>query len=290
MNDRLAISVVVPTYNRPEALARCLGALAAAEPPPGGAEVIVVDDGSPEPVTPLVESFSDRLNARPLRQANSGPAVTRNTGAAAARGALIAFTDDDCTAEPGWLCALAEAAEAHPGALLAGPVINALPDNPFSSASQLLIDYLMEYFGPSTGRPPLVTTSNLAVPTDAFHAVGGFGEAFGLAGGEDRDFCARWHESGRPFAAAPEAAVRHHHAMGLGGFVRQHHNYGRGAYDYHLRRPAGGLAPEPLRFYADLVTYPLRASKSPRAWLHAGLLGVSQVANATGYVAGRWGR
>ena len=285
--SRPAVSVVVPTYDRPARLARCLEALAAQRPPPGGFEVVVVDDGSPAPASGA--GVEGRLDLRVLRQANAGPAVARNAGAAATRGALLAFTDDDCFPEPGWLCALARAADADPAALLIGRTVNALPRNPFAEASQLLISYLYEYYGPESGRVILVASNNMALSAAAFREMGGFDETFGLAAGEDRDLSARWHEDGRPARFVADATVRHAHEMGAGGFWRQHLHYGRGAVHFHTLRAGRGIeqaGPEPLRFYTDLLAFPLRRSRRPRAWLHAGLLGVAQVANALGYALG----
>ena len=281
-----AASVVVPTYGRPERLAACLEALAAQEPPPGGFEVVVVDDGSPVPAEAVARPFASRLALTVVRQGNAGPAAARNAGAAAAAGALLAFTDDDCAPAPGWLQALAEAARQNPGALLAGRTVNALPGNPYATASQLLIDYLYEYFAPESGRVPLVASNNLAVPAGAFAAMGGFDAGFPLAAGEDRDLCARWHEAGRPFATVPDAVVAHAHDLTAGGFVRQHLAYGRGAYRYHVRRPSGGLRPEPLAFYTGLVSFPLGQARGVRPLALAGLLAVSQIANVAGYALG----
>lgn len=290
MSTPPAISVVIPTYDRPRRLAACLEALARQEPPEGGFEVIVVDDGSPTPVASVAGPFRDRLDVDVVRQENAGPAAARNVGAARARGALIAFTDDDCQPDPGWLWAYAEAAAAHPGHLLIGRTFNALRTNPYAEASQLLLAYLYEYFGPDSGRTLLVASNNMVLPVDAFHALGGFDPRFGLAAGEDRDFAARWHEAGRAATSVPGAVVQHGHEMGLAGFWRQHSHYGRGAARYHALRVARGasrLRPEPLRFYTDLVAYPLRRSRRPEAWLHAALLGVAQVANVAGYAAAR---
>ncbi|WP_420455804.1 glycosyltransferase family 2 protein [Rubrivirga sp.] len=287
------LSVIVPTYARPERLAACLDALARQEPPAGGLEVVVVDDGSPTPAASVAAPFEGRLDLTVLRQPNAGPAVARNTGAARARGALLAFTDDDCQPEPGWARALVEAAQRHPDHLLVGETVNALPQNPFATASQLLISYLYDYFGPESGRALFVASNNMALPAESFRAMGGFDATFGLAAGEDRDFAVRWHEAGRPAALVPGAVVQHAHEMGLLGFWRQHTHYGRGAAHYHdLRgeRGVGDQGVEPLGFYAGLVAYPLRESVAPKAWLHAGLLGLAQVANALGYAAARRGR
>ncbi len=68
-------------------------------------EVIVIDDGSSMPI----DAWSGDSRVRVIRQDNKGPAAARNAGIASARGAFLAFTDDDCVPEPGWLAALVEA-------------------------------------------------------------------------------------------------------------------------------------------------------------------------------------
>ena len=87
--------------------------------------------------------------------------------------------------------------DAAPDHLIGGHTINALPQNPFSSASQDLVDYLCGYFDGKDGRTRLFTSNNMAVRADHFHAAGGFDTRFPRAAGEDREFCDRWIAQGR---------------------------------------------------------------------------------------------
>jgi len=109
-----SVSVIVPTYNRPRQLARCLEALSAARDETF--EVIVIDDGSPEPMEAITHAFADRLDITCLRQKNTGPAGARNAGARVARAPILAFTDDDCRPEPDWLNKITEAVRKNPSA------------------------------------------------------------------------------------------------------------------------------------------------------------------------------
>jgi GT2 family glycosyltransferase len=289
------VSVVVPTFNRPASLRACLGALAASTYPKDRFEVVVVDDGSDEPLDPLVEARLPTLPARLYRQANAGPAAARNAGARCARGELLAFTDDDCLPEPDWLDALVRRSGEEPHLMVGGVTVNALPDNIYSSASQQLISYLYEYTAQRTRADTwsgFFASNNLCVPRSDFEALGGFDRTFPFAAGEDRDFCDRWSASGRPMAFAPDARILHAHHLTLARFWRQHWAYGRGAYHFHTarsRRGAGPMRPEPLRFYLDLIRYPLQRQPAVRGVLQAGLLGVSQVANVLGYLRERQG-
>jgi glycosyltransferase involved in cell wall biosynthesis len=286
MTAALDLSVVIPSYARPEPLARCMEALSKVRLE-GSFEVIVVDDGSPTPLAPVIEKFADRVPARVLRQANKGPAAARNAGARAAIGRLLAFTDDDCLPEPDWLSALAKTHAQQPLALIGGRVSNALPDNIYSATSQDLVDYLYDYFGAETGDAPFFTSNNMACERARFIELGGFDESFPLAAAEDRELGMRWRDRGGALVYAPDAVVGHAHALSLQRYWRQHANYGRGARHLHRVRMKDGLERpkfERLSFYTGLVSYPLRR-RSPRALPKSALMALSQLAMTYGFTA-----
>jgi glycosyltransferase involved in cell wall biosynthesis len=91
-------SVVVCTRNRPELLARCLASLGRLDHP--SYEVIVVDNtqGQPE-----VERLARDTGARYLVERRVGLSRARNSGGRAAKGDVVAYIDDDATAELNWL-------------------------------------------------------------------------------------------------------------------------------------------------------------------------------------------
>lgn len=279
----LDVSVVVPTYDRPEQLGGCLAALARQDVDRDRFEVVVVDDGSPTSPRAAVADHEDRLAVRLLRQDNAGPAAARNRGAHAARGRLLAFTDDDCRPDPGWLAALLVANADVPDALLGGRTVNDLPDNPSAAASQALVDHLYDWYR-DEARGRFYTSNNLALPADGFHDLGGFDTSFGYPAGEDRDLCDRWRAAGRPDRYVPDAVVRHAHHMRLTGFVRQHLQYGRGAWHFaRARQRRGESVPvEPLEFYTTLLRAPWARGLSSPATITA-LIAVAQAANVVGY-------
>jgi glycosyltransferase involved in cell wall biosynthesis len=287
MNDqnRPFFSVVVPTYGRPRQLAACLSALAAMSFPRDRFEVVVVNDGG-TPIDDLVASFRDRIDVRLVVQEHSGPATARNTGAANAAGTLLAFTDDDCTPAPGWLSALEAPLAKDPDILVGGRIVNALTGNPFSAASQLLIDYLYDYYEDHASAPRFFTSNNIAMRADLFREVEGFNPSFVLTAGEDREFCDRWQHEGRTLAFADGAVVYHSHLLGIRHFVRQHFDYGRGAHHFHqarAERKQSRIKIEPPRFYLNLLRYPFRMALGITALPVAVLLAVSQAANAAGF-------
>jgi|SoiMethySBSTD1v2_1073268.scaffolds.fasta_scaffold249184_3 glycosyltransferase involved in cell wall biosynthesis len=124
------LSVVVPTYKRPELLERCLAALMTQHLDSTAYEIIVVDDGNDLQTRCLVDSWAKwgRPILRYISAAKTnGPAAARNSGWRAAQGDIIAFTDDDCLPEPGWLLAGANAFSEGVSALGSGQVSLRLP-------------------------------------------------------------------------------------------------------------------------------------------------------------------
>ncbi len=273
-NAVVTISVVVPTYRRPEAIRRCVAALQQQDAE--DLEILIVDDGSPEPV----DALPDGPHAvRILRQANAGPAAARNRGVGAARGDLVCLTDDDCRPAPGWARAFAEAARAGPG-LMAGRTVNALAGNVYSSASQDMADYVART-GPGA---EFAQSNNLAIGRADYLRAGGFPTDFVRAAGEDRAFsqaCAALWPGIRTVA---DAVVQHDHALDLRSFWRQHRNYGHGAHTWHgmARRRNVATFSRPS-FYLGLLAEPLRGGVSPSRLSRVALIALAQVATAQGY-------
>ncbi len=112
------ITVVIPTHKRPQLLLRCLTAVLTQRFDADAFEVIVVDDGHDDATQHLVDSLKNGIplaaELRYLRPPTGhGPAVARNVGWRAARGALIAFTDDDAVPARDWLAQGERAMEIH---------------------------------------------------------------------------------------------------------------------------------------------------------------------------------
>lgn len=95
MSEALDISIVVPTYNRGEVVARNADRWLAMDPP--AREIVLVDDASDEPSARVLRDIAARHpSVRYLRlERNGGQAVARNAGFAAATGKYIVSLDDD---------------------------------------------------------------------------------------------------------------------------------------------------------------------------------------------------
>ncbi len=196
----MRVSVVVPTYNRPDLLDRCLGALIVQEFDAREYEIIVADDAGSEATRRLVEDWSDRADVSIRYEAPTtahGPAAARNAGWRAAGGRIIAFTDDDCVPDPGWLAEGVEAIEAGAEAV-SGRVIVPLPERP--------TDYERDAAGLQRAE---FVTANCLVRRDVLETVGGFDERYAAAWREDSDLQFSLLERGYRVVRAPRAVVVH---------------------------------------------------------------------------------
>ena len=246
----------------------------------------MVDDGSDQPLLELVAALRPRLQVALITQDNAGPAAARNAGVAHAKGEFLAFTDDDCLPTGHWLKALAARFRAAPRQAIAGRTINALPHNPFATASQLIIDMVHAYYNADPSQARFSASNNLALPTEMFRSIGGFDETFRTS--EDRDLIDRWLHHGHRLIYAPEVLVYHAPALTSLKFWWQHFHYGRGAFHYHrarARRGSGPFRPD-LHFYVQVLrSLPhLRQEHKGHALSLALLLAVWQMANTTGFV------
>ncbi len=169
--------------------------------------------------------------------------------------------------------------------------MNALPDSLYATASQLIVDVGYAYHNSDPNNARLFTTSNLAVPSDRFHELGGFDESFGTTASEDRELCGRWQHRGYRMIYAPEAVVDHAHALTAGTFIQQHFNYGRGAARLQQARARQGwqvFSPDP-HYYRVLLRAPFAKFPLHKALGLAALLFASQVIAAVG-MASEWPR
>lgn len=195
------ISVVIPTYRRPELMARCLAAVLAQQMDPQAYEIIVVDDGHTDDTRDVVQALSPAGKApvvRYLRPAGGrGPATARNCGWRAARGSIVAFTDDDTVPEPQWLAAGERAMRARVAAVC-GRVRVPTSDPP--------TDHELMTRGLESAE---FVTANAFVRREALERIGGFDERFKRAWREDSDLHFRLMSEAGPVGRCAEAVVLH---------------------------------------------------------------------------------
>lgn len=277
-------SVIIPTYRRPEPLRRCLEGFLRLEHPSW--ELIVVNDGGDTSFDLVGDDLRAPLPLTLLDAEHRGPAAARNTGARAARGEFLAFTDDDCLPEPDWLQQMERGFAGRDVVALGGSCLNPYPDSVAAITWQVYLDFLREYFRDAHGNALMQPTNNVVYRRRAFWEVDGFDESFPLAAGEDLDLSYRIVAAGHRQDYHDDARVWHYHRSTARGYLRQQYRYGRGTHD--LNKRSYGIAWKPRRrgeFYAALARYLLRVKAPAGVWV---LCGLTPLAHRWGIVSQAW--
>ncbi|HTC60473.1 MAG TPA: glycosyltransferase family 2 protein [Solirubrobacteraceae bacterium] len=116
------ITLVLPTYNRAEALRLNLPSMLAMQ---DVAEVIVVDDGSSDDTPQVCAQFSADPRLRIIRhELNRGVPAARNTGLSAATGGWVLFGEDDCRFPTDYATVLRAEASRHSADILGAPLLH----------------------------------------------------------------------------------------------------------------------------------------------------------------------
>jgi GT2 family glycosyltransferase len=249
--------VVVPTSNRPDYLEVTLASLAAQDFD-GEYEVIAVDDASHDRTPRVIEAS----RVRSVRHDEPrGPNGARNTGVREASADLIAMVDDDVWAPPGWLQALLDGAQRHPGASALGGPIRARLEGPSPrSCGRELPPITSLDLGPDDHATDLVWSANMAVRRGAFDGIGPFDERFST-GGDEEDWLRRLRAAGGEVVYVADAWLDHRRAgddARLRSLMRSAYRRGRNmrAYD-RMRGVHPGLSAE-LRVFAGCGWHTIR--------------------------------
>lgn len=235
------VSVCIPSLNTRATLGEQLDALAAQDYA-GAWEVLLLDNGSTDGSDALALDWRERLpGLRVVRVAAPGISNVRNAARPAARGDLLAFCDADDVVGPGWLSALAAAAEAYDvvGGRLDARRLN--PEHVTRWRGEVPEDGLFE----ALGYRPYAPGCNTAVWADVVDAVGGWDTGY-VGGSEDVDFCWRALAAGYTVGFAPDAVVAYRYRTGTRSLYRQFFRYGRTEALLQRRFPAPRHRPRDL--------------------------------------------
>ena len=206
------VSVVVCTRNRPELLRRALDSIDAQTLDRARFEIVVVENGDGSGAAVAGAQAVERV----LREPTPGLSRARNAGWRAAASQLVAFFDDDATADPTWLSRALELATAHGAVAVGGPILPLYDRVP---PSWFRDEYELRTWGEEERlllAGESLSGSNLLVSRKILDAVGGFDERLGMRGGtvavgeETAFFEALWAvDPDARVAYSPDLVVRH---------------------------------------------------------------------------------
>jgi glucosyl-dolichyl phosphate glucuronosyltransferase len=216
------ISVILCTYNRAQSLGKTIESVVAQTMPSSLEwDLLVVDNNSTDETREVVKDFQRRYPQR-VRYAfepQQGISFARNTGVRSGWGEILAFIDDDETADPGWLQCLT----AH---LFSGdwsgsggrvvPLWSARPPRWVSSKHSFICGPLA-MFNPDTEGDQLTEPpfgANMAFRREIFEQYGVFRTDLGRSGkgllsGEDTEFGRRVMAAGARMRYEPQAITHH---------------------------------------------------------------------------------
>jgi glycosyltransferase involved in cell wall biosynthesis len=223
------LSVVIPTYNRCQTLAKAISSYFAQTARKQISEIIVVDDGSTDTTRSVVKELASQsaFPIRYFRQKNKGPAAARNVGIREAQSPLILFTDDDIL--PGREL-VAEHLKSHANypadsAAVLGFVTWArdVHPTPFMEwyGSEVLFSF-NQLFGPAEIEGKFFYTCNISLKTDFLRTKGTFDEEFPIAAYEDIELGLRLSASGMRLFYNPQAIAYHDQFISFADACKKH--------------------------------------------------------------------
>lgn len=224
------VSVLIPTFRRPDAFLRAARSVLAQQNAPTF-ELIAIDNAPDHSARDAFAQISSeaQISFRYAHEARPGVSHARNAALALAKGELIAWLDDDEEATPHWLASLVAARRETGAQSVFGPVhARAAADTPNAGFFESL--YTRE--GPAEFGlcPDYFGIGNSLQPRTMFEDAP-FDVSANESGGEDDKLFASWAEAGATFAWAPQAMVIEHlgpERLNLAHGLKRAFAYGQG--------------------------------------------------------------
>ena len=163
------VSVVVPVFNSPRRVARCIEALLGQTYPRDRYEIIVVDNGSTDNTPEVIQRYKVELVVEDRIQS---PYAARNRGIQTARGELIALIDANCTPIADWLAHGVQAIQTEQADLAGGKVTFTFSRH--QTAGELYDSITNVNMEQSIARRGVAKGGNLFVKRRVFDAIGLF--------------------------------------------------------------------------------------------------------------------
>lgn len=211
------ISVIIPTLNRCHILDDALASVREQSLPAEAYEIIVVDNGSTDDTADLVQKRS-RDGGKPIRyvyERRPGLHWARHAGAKAAKGEILAYTDDDAVVTQNWLLTLKSAYGDSTVAAAGGPIHVRWRTQPPAWVPPLgtfgHLDYGADY--KEVSWPKAINGGNFSVRKRVLFEVGGFNPDTSvedrLVGDGEWGLCRKLYSAGWKIMYVPDALVYH---------------------------------------------------------------------------------
>jgi GT2 family glycosyltransferase len=226
-----AVSVLIPTHQRREALRAALGSLAEQSAEPASYEVVVATDACSDGTAEMIDSLDVPYALRRVEPQGRGRAAAVNAALAAARGEIAIVLDDDMRVVPEFV--KRHSSHHPPGSRRC--VLGAVPVE-LDSGSTHAARYVKAKFDRHLSRlsdpehlalPRSFYTGNASLRVEVLREVGGFDESFGIYGNEDVELSLRLRKAGVELGYDPEGKAVQEYGKDLGGLQRDTLEKGR---------------------------------------------------------------
>lgn len=231
------ISVIIPTYNRPDNLKECLANLTAQTLVRKFYEIIVVDDGSSTNLEPLVKQSLENSGVKYffIKQVNSGPAEARNKGVLAATGEVVLFIGDDIMASDNFLAEHYNFHLKNPNDDMATLGFTTWSKDIKISDFMVWLEASSFQFGYYALKPGQAAghnyfyTSNISLKKRFMLNYGMFNSAFRYAAFEDVELGYRLIKAGLKLIYNPSAIAYHKHEVNIKDSIKRMEIVGKSA-------------------------------------------------------------
>lgn len=244
----MELSVVIPSYNQPETVQRCIGSIL--EQDFDGAYEIIIVDSSEKLKQDALAAFCARIpkvQLIPLEQ-QTFPGSARNIGIKAAKGEVIALIDSDCVAKPNWLENIWKNMEHN--VILTGVIENGTEDSVYGTCSFLVeFNHFLDFSG-HKAPAHAAATCNFACRKEVFDKIGYFTDDRAF---EDMLFCKKFTDQGGQIFRINGIRIAHLNKTDLAGIRRNQTMLGK--FSAIVRR-AHGMPPQ-LVFKFPILAFAL---------------------------------
>jgi glycosyltransferase involved in cell wall biosynthesis len=211
------LSIIICTLNRAKSLAKTLVSVADAiqNVPAISVEVVLVNNGSTDDTQRIIEDWAELMpfTVKTIYEGSKGLAIARNTGITASEGAILAFTDDDCTLNSDYIIRLHEHYTTDTTPVVRGGRVELgdPTDQPFSILLGAMTVRMTDISFPGG----FIMGANMTMKRAVIEKLGPFDTRFGAGAvfmaGEDTEYIYRAHRAGFLVEYVPDMIVKHFH-------------------------------------------------------------------------------